>query len=101
MWLCGSSILVAIIVQWYIRLQGRPVLVEEFTNNVNVPDSELMVALVDTRCGLVLYPFLNSLFSDLSPSGLWEPGPVLENDEIYQGYSERFSHKFPAQCQVV
>ena len=65
------------------------------------PDGKVMVALTGTRYGLVLDPLSNSFPSDLSPSGLWELGPVLENDEIYQGYSERFALKFPVQCQVV
>ena len=84
-------------------VQSRPVLVEGFGNNVHVPGSELMVVLVGTRYSSVLNPLSNSLPSDLFPNGLWEPGPILENDhdEIYQGYSERFAFKFPAQCQVV
>ena len=61
----------------------------------------MIVALVGTKCGSVLNTLSNSLPSDFSPSGLWEPGPVLENGEIYQGYSERFALKFPAQYQVV
>ena len=60
-----------------------------------------MVTLAGTMCGLVLGPLSNSLSLDLSPSGLWEPGPVVQHDEIYQGYSEQLALKFPAQCQVV
>ena len=61
-----------------------------------------VVAVAGIRCGgPVLDPLSNFLLSDLSPSGQWEAGPVLENDAIYQGYSERFALKFPAQCQVV
>ena len=60
-----------------------------------------MVALAGTKQCFVLDPLSNCLPSDLSPSGLWERGPVLVNDEIYRGYSERLSLKFPAQCQVV
>ena len=84
-----------------VRLEARPAFVEGFTNNMHFPDNELTVALADTRCGLVLYPSLNSFLSDLSPSGLWNRGPVLEDDEIYQGYGERLALKFPAQCKVV
>ena len=83
-----------------IRLESRLVLTKGFTNNVHIPDGKVMVALAGTKCGSVLDPLSNSLPSDLSPSGLWEPGPVLKNDQIYQGYSERFALKFPAQSQV-
>ena len=117
--LCTSSLIVAIIVKlhtitksWspldmYKRLESgvnsKPTFTKAFTNSVHssLLQSDLIVALAGTRCGIVLDPLSNSLPSDLSPSGLWEPGPVLKNDEIYQGYSERFALKFPAQCQVV
>ena len=31
---------------------------------------------------------------------MWEVGAVLEDDEIYQGYSDRFLLKFLDRCQV-
>ena len=83
-----------------IYLESRPVLVEGFSNNVHVSDVELIVALAGARFSSVTDPLSNSLSSDLSPNGLWEPGPVLEDYEIYQGYNDRFTLKFPVQCQV-
>ena len=68
---------------------------------MHVTDGELMVAMMGTRYGPVLDPLSNSLLSDLSPCGLWEPGPVLKNDELSQGYSEQFPLKFLSQHQVV
>ena len=68
---------------------------------LHVPDGELIVALAGTTYGPVLDPLSNSLPSDLSPGGLWEPGPVLKNDGISQGYSEQFPLKFPSQHKVI
>ena len=34
-------------------------------------------------------------FSDLSPSGQWELGTVLEDEKVLEGYEERFFAKFP------
>ena len=67
---------------------------------MHVLHSEGMVALGVTWHDAVLDPLSNSLSSDLSPSGLWEPGLVLEGDDIYPGYSERFSVKFPPLHEV-
>ena len=50
---------------------------------------------------IVLYvDILHIPLSDLTPNGVWEVGSVLEDDEIHQGYSERFLLKFLAYCQV-
>ena len=64
---------------------------------MHVPDGEVMVTLQ----GCFLDTLSNFLHSDLSSSGQWEPGPVLEDDNIYQAYSARFPPKFPAFSQVV
>ena len=67
---------------------------------MHAPDGKMMITLAGTRYGLVIDPLTN-FPSDLNPSGLWEPGPALENNEIYQGYSERFALKFSAHRQVL
>ena len=65
-------------------------------SNVYIPDGEVIITLQ----GCFLDTLSNFLPSDLSPNCLWEPGRVLEDDNIYQAYSEQFSLKFPALCQV-
>ena len=84
-----------------VYLESRLVLTEGLSNSVHVPAGYMMAALAGIWHGSVVCPVSNCIPSDLSPNGLWKPGVVLEGDEIYQGYSERFSLKFPAQCQVV
>ena len=64
---------------------------------MHVPEGKVMVALTVRRCAPVLDPLSNSLPLDYFPRGQCVSGPVLEGDEIYQGYNDRFALQFPAQ----
>ena len=59
-----------------------------------------VIALCQGLYSALCIDILHNPFSDLSPNGVWEVGAVLEGDEIYQGYSDRFLLKFLEQCQV-